>query len=107
MFFKKVNNCIHEYDRIDISEGIDINERNKSKECMLCHYWYFLDKNFSYGPYLCDGCYNIMQKSIDFKNIAIVYVKGSAYRIHFWYMSKGRAISLMNNSNLIDKKYVL
>ena len=47
-----------EYDRIDISEGIDVDATNKSKECMLCHYWYFLDKNFSYRPYLCDGCYN-------------------------------------------------
>ena len=99
-----------EYDRIDISEGIDINKSNKSKKCMLCHYWYFLDKNFSYGPYLCDGCYNIMQKSIDSKNIDIVYVKGNAYRIHFWYMSKHKskhklkAISLMTNSSLIDKK---
>ena len=53
-----------EYDRTDISEGIDINKTNKSKECMLCHYWYFLDKDFSYGPYLCDDCYNILQKSI-------------------------------------------
>ena len=35
----------------------------------------FLDKNFSYGPYFFDGCYNIMQKSKDFKNIAIVRVK--------------------------------
>ena len=34
-----------EYDRIDISEGIDVNNTNKSKECMLCHYWYYLDKN--------------------------------------------------------------
>ena len=42
---------------------------------MLCHYWYFIDKNFSYGPYLCDGCYDIMQKSLDFRNIVIVYVK--------------------------------
>ena len=67
----------------------------------------FLDKNFSYGPYLCDGYYNTMQKSTDFKNIAIAYFKGSAYRIHFWYISKLKAISLMNNSNLIDKKGVL
>ena len=96
-----------EYDRIDISEGIDINKTNKSKECMLCHYWCFLDRNFSYGPYLCDSCYNMMQKSLDFQNIAIVYVKGSAYRINFWYMSKCKAISLMTNSNLIDKKGVL
>ena len=96
-----------EYDRIDISEEIDIDATNKSKECMLCHYWYFLDKNFSYGPYLCDGCYNIMQKSINFKNIAIVHVKKSAYRIYFLYMSKCEAKKLMNNSNLSDKKGIL
>ena len=53
--------------RIDISEGIDINKKNKSRECMLCHYWHFLDNSFSQGPYLCDGCYNIMQKSNNFK----------------------------------------
>ena len=47
-----------EYDRIDISEGIDVDKANKSKECMVCHYWYFFDKNFSYVPYLCHGCYN-------------------------------------------------
>ena len=35
-----------ECDRIDISEGIDINKTNASKECNICHYWYFLDKNF-------------------------------------------------------------
>ena len=63
-----------EYKRIDILEKIDINKTNNSKECMLCHYWYFLDKNFGYGPYLCNGCYNIMQKSADFKNIATVHV---------------------------------
>ena len=100
-----------EYERIDISGEIDINKTNKSKECMLCHYWYFLDKNFSYRPYLCDGCYNMMQESIDSKNIAIVYVRGNAYRIHFWYMSKHKrkrkAIHLMTNSNLIDKKGAL
>ena len=50
-----------EYKRIGISEGIDINKTNESKECMLCHYWFFLDKNFRNGPYHCDGCYNIMQ----------------------------------------------
>ena len=74
---------------------------------MLYHYWYFLDNNFSYGPYLCDGCYNIMQKSVNFENIAIVYVKGSTCRIRFYYMSKRKAISLITNSNLIDKKGVL
>ena len=74
---------------------------------MLSHYWYFLDKNFSYGPYLCDGCYNIMQKSNNFKIIAIVHVKKSVYRIYFPYMSKRETKSLMANSNLIDKNGAL
>ena len=30
-----------EYDRIDISEGVDVNKTNLSKECELCHYWFF------------------------------------------------------------------
>ena len=44
---------------------------------------------------------------MSFNDAAIVYVKGNAYRIHFWYMSKDDAISIMNNSNLIDKKWFL
>ena len=66
--------------------------------------WYFLDKNFSYGPYLCDGCYSIMQKYNTFKNIDIFHVKKSVYRIYFLYMSKHEAKKLMANSDLIDKK---
>ena len=73
---------------------------------MLCHYYYFSDKNFSYGPYLCDGCYNIMQKCNKFKNIAIAHVKKSVYRNYFLQMSKHEAKQLMTNSNLIDKKGV-
>ena len=97
-----------EYDRIDISEGIDINKlSDKSKECHICHYWYFLDKNFSYEPYLCNGCHDLMQKAINFNDVAIVSIKGSDFRIHFWYMSKDDAIRITHNSNLIDKKGVL
>ena len=36
-----------EHDRIDNSEGIDISKTNASKECDICHYQYFLDKNFA------------------------------------------------------------
>ena len=93
-----------EYDKIDISERIDINKTNLSKECMNCYYWYFLSKNFSDGPYLCDGCYNITQNFNEFKNIAIIHVRKSAYRVYFLYMSKREAKKLMNNSNLIGKK---
>ena len=96
-----------EYERIDISEGIDDNKTNLSKVCMLCHYWYFLDRNFSYGPYLCDDCYNVTQKSNNLKNIAIVRVKKKVYRVHFQYMSKREAKKIITNSNLINKKAIL
>ena len=63
----------------------------------------FLDKNFNYDPYLCNGCHDLMQKAMSFKNVAIASIKGNDYRIHFWYMSKNDAIVLMTNSNLNDK----
>ena len=44
-----------------------------------------------------------MQKAVSFNDVAIVYVKESAYRIHFWYMSKDDAINMMNNAALIKK----
>ena len=96
-----------EYDRIDISEGIDMHKTSGSKECNICHYWYFLDKNFNYDSYLCNGCHDLMQKAMSFKNVAIVSIKGNDYIIHFCYISKNDAIALMTNSNLNDKNGVL
>ena len=96
-----------EYERIDISEGIDVNKTNSSKECDIFHYWYFEDIGFKYEPYLCNGCHDLMQKVLSFNNIAIVYVKGNAYRINFWYLSKDDAINIMNRSTLLDKRGVL
>ena len=69
--------------------------------------WYFLDKNFKYEPYLCNGCHDLMQKAINFNNVAVVSVKGSDYRIHFWYMSKNDAINIMKNSKLHEKSRLL
>ena len=70
---------------------------------MFCRYWYYLNKNFSCGPFTCDGCYNIVQKSTDFKNIAIVHVKKSAYRIYFKDISKHKAKTSINKFDLIGK----
>ena len=91
------------YERIDMSEGIDVNKTNLSKKCDISHYWYFKDIGFKYEPYLCNGCHDLMQKSMGFINIAIVYIKENAYRIHFWDMSKDDAINIMTGSNLVDK----
>ena len=78
-----------------------------SKECDICRYWYFRNIGFKYEPYLCHGCHDLMQKGMSFNIVAIVHVKGSAYRIHLWYMRKDDAINIMNGSNLVDKSGVL
>ena len=96
-----------EYNRIDISEGVDVNKTSASKECDICHYWYFKDISFKYEKYPCNGSHHLMQKAMSFNNIAIAYVKRNAYRTNFWYMSKDDAIKIMNNSNLADKMGVL
>ena len=53
-----------EYDRIDISEGIDINEcKEISARCSISNFYYFLGKNFSYGPFLSNSCYDVFKSS--------------------------------------------
>ena len=48
-----------EYDRIDISEGIEVNKTSFSEEYDICHYWYFKDISFEYEKYLCNGCHDL------------------------------------------------
>ena len=38
------------YDRIDVSEGIDSNKTSESKVPIICHYCYFLGKDFKFQP---------------------------------------------------------
>ena len=96
-----------EYERIDISEGIDVNKTNLSKECDICHYCYFKDIGFKYKSYLCNGSHDLMQKAMGFNNIATVHIKENASRIHFSYMSKDDVVNIMTRSNLVDKRGLL
>ena len=92
-----------QYEKIDISEGIDLNKSKNSKECSLSHYWYFTDKNFNYIPYFCNGCYDMSMKVVSIKNLAIISVKEHTYRVNFAFMSKNDAIKLLKHSNLNNK----
>ena len=92
-----------EYGRIDVSEGID-STCNKlvSRECLLCHFWYYLDKNFNYPRYLCNGCHDMSRKANSMHNLAIAYNNGSKKN-----MSKNDVLNLMKNDLIIDKRGVL
>ena len=91
-----------EYDRIDISEGIDVNKNILfSKKCWLCDYWYFINKNFNYQKYTYHGCHDMSLKAISIHNLAIRCNGNNAYRINFTFMSKNDALSLTKNAVII------
>ena len=93
-----------EYDRIDISEGIDINKcEETSRECSLCKFYYFLGKNFKYGPYLCDGCYDMFMKTVSIQNLTIINHNGNYYRV----MTKKDASNLIKNAVILGEKGTL
>ena len=96
-----------EYDRIDLSEGIDVNKTSNSRECSCCHCYYFLDINFNYQKYLCDGCHDVSMKANGMQNLAIVYSDSNAYRINFTFMDLNEATYLLNNYNKNTKKGTL
>ena len=60
-----------QYERVDISEGIDLNKSDKSKECMVCHYWYFKDIGYKYEPYVRNKCHDLLMIVYDLKNFMI------------------------------------
>ena len=97
-----------EYDRIDISEGIDINNcEETSRRRSLCKFYYFLDKNFSYGPFLCNGCYDMSLKAVSMQNLTITNHNGNHYHVNFAFISKKDAYNLIKNATIIDKKGTL
>ena len=76
------------YDRIDISEGIDLAKRNKSKACMICHYGFF---KILYGMVL-------MILSVNISDTAIITIKNVDYCCIIHNISKSEAINSLKNS---------
>ena len=97
-----------EYDRIDISEVIDINKcEETSRRCNLCKFYYFLEKSFSYGPFLCNGCDDMSLKAVSMQNLTIINYNGNHYRVNFAFISKNDAYNLIKNATITDKKGTL
>ena len=92
-----------QYERIDVSEGIDINKSNKSKESMICHYWYFKDIDYKCNSYVCNQCHDLSMMIFDLNDFMILNMKGIDYRCYVFNMSRSDAITLLNNSTLHNK----
>ena len=77
------------YNRIDTSEGVDLAKSNNSKECMICHYWFF-DHGVKFQDYLCNGCHDWSMLYLNISNIAIITVRNIDYQI-MYNISKSEA----------------
>ena len=95
------------YDRIDVSEGIDRNKTSTSKDCDVCHHWYFLNYSLQFKPYICNRCHNLLIVSVNLSDIAILNNKVSDYRFIISLISKNEAINLLRNADLTEKSRTL
>ena len=80
------------YQKIDVSEGIDVNKTSASKECELCHYWFFKDVGFKFEEYVCNRCHDLLTMAHSLKNIAILSAKGNTFRGLLRGISKNEGI---------------
>ena len=92
------------FERIDVYEGIDVNKTSASKECDICHYWYFLNYSIKFQPNIWDRFYDLLRLSMNLSDIAILNIKGSDYCCIISLINKNEAMNLMQNNADLTKK---
>ena len=65
------------YDRTDVSEGTYVNKTSASKECEICHYWYFLNYSFKFQSNVYNRCHDLLMMSTNLCDMAVLNIKGS------------------------------
>ena len=95
------------FDRIDLPEGVDNYKTSASKECDICHYWYFLNYNFKFQPNVCNRCHDLLMMCMNLSDIAILNIKDSGYHCIISLISKNEAINLKQNADLTEKSETL
>ena len=80
------------YQKINVSEGIDVHETSASKECELCHYWLFKDIGFKIEEHTCNKCHDLLTIVYSLKDIAILNAKGATFRCILMVFSRFKKI---------------
>ena len=81
-----------QYEKIDASEGIDVNKTSASKECKLCHYWFLKDVGFKFEEHVSNGCHDLLAMAYSLKNnVEILNAKGATFRCLLMGISKNKA----------------
>ena len=85
-----------QYEKIDISEGIDVNKTSTN-------YWFFKDVGFKFEDHICNGCHDLLTMAYSLKNMAILSAKGTTFRCLLMGTSKNEALKKLNNSVTYDR----
>ena len=92
-----------QYEKSNVSEGIDVNKTNESKECELCHYWIFENIGFTFEEYVCHRCHDLLTMAYSLKHIAILSAKGTTFKCLLMDISKNKVLKKLNNLATYDR----
>ena len=92
-----------QYQKIDVSEGIDVSKTSASKELELCHYWFFKNIGFKFEEHVCNKCHDLLTIAYSLKDIAILNAKGATFRCILMGISKNEGLKRLNNSVTYDR----
>ena len=93
-----------QYQKIDVSEGIDVNKTSESEKCELCHYWFFKDVGFKFEEHVCNKCHDLLTIAYSLKDIAILNAKGATFRCILMGISKNEGLKRLNYSVIYDRR---
>ena len=92
-----------QYQKVGVLEETDVNKTSASKECELCHYWFFKDIGFKFEEHVCNKCHDLLTMAYSLKNIAILSTKGATFRCLLMSISNNEALKKLNNSVAYDR----
>ena len=124
VFFKILimMNWLWKVDSVDLNKKkikqVHLKKRKTSttKECIICHYWYFSKKGFDFQSSDCNRFYEAILLSIKLSSIDFLSINGIDYRCTISEIRKSEAINLwvkeliikhrnFFTSNKVGKKY--
>ena len=53
--------------------------QKKSKKCIICHFWFSLDKGFKFQPQICNRYHDVWMMSVNLRHITVFNIAGANY----------------------------
>ena len=95
------------YDRIEVSDGTNVNETSESKDCDICHYRYFLPIGFNFQPNACNRCLDVLMMSLNLNSIVILNINGAEYRCIINGTSRSKVVNLVKKVEYYNHNFSL